>query len=271
VFTAARRYLVIIALLLIGVGLTWQQHWSSARNASIAVPTGQTASPLRGETEGETAGYGSAPGDPPLPQHVYFVDVEGWYRITPYERAVSSAYDLTGDTTEAIATALPTTIAEWHQVGPDRHVADDPSVVFYLKNPTVALERTYEDRTGLDVTLTLIGNKGEDSYLLFSHTPETCYPGRLWQVVEQRQESAVIDNQTMYAQYLLTQHAETGRKLMVLYWYLWDNSERDSREGVLSMRVNLFIPPDQTEEAALARAWDLIRGLFPTTVPWQRF
>jgi hypothetical protein len=67
-------------------------------------------------------------------------------------------------------------------VGEDRYVADDPAVVFYLKNPSVALERTYQDPSGQQLTLTLIGNRGEDSYLLFSHTPETCYPGRLWQV-----------------------------------------------------------------------------------------
>ena len=58
---------------------------------------------------------------------------------------------------------------------------------------------------------------------------------------------------------------------MVLYWYLWADPQRDSENGVLSVRVNLFIPPDQTEEEVLTRAWDFVRVLFPVTVPWERF
>jgi hypothetical protein len=205
------------------------------------------------------------------PVHIYFADVEGWYQITRYETVVRSPYDLTGETTEAMATALPTTLGDWQQVGQDRHVADDPAVVFYLKHPTVALERTFQEPSGQQVTLTLIGNKGEESFLLFSHTPETCYPGRLWQVVDRRQVSTQIDDQPFYAQYLLTEHQETGQKLMVLFWYLWNGPERDSQDGVLSMRVNLFVPPGQSEEAVLARAWSFVRLLFPSAMPWERF
>ena len=58
---------------------------------------------------------------------------------------------------------------------------------------------------------------------------------------------------------------------MVLYWYQWDSPQRDSEDGVLSVRVNLFIPPGQSEEAALARAWDFVSELFPVTIPWDRF
>jgi hypothetical protein len=206
-----------------------------------------------------------------VPDYVYFVDVEGWYRITPYETAVRSSIDLTGDTTDTIAEALPSTLGEWQQVGEDKYVGDDPAVVFYLKHPTVALQRTYRDASGQTATLVIIGNKGEDSFLLFSHTPETCYPGRLWNVVDSRQESALLDESPMHAQYLLTEHAPTGEKLLVLFWYLWDDPRRDSNEGVLSIRVNLFLPPDESEEVILERAWDFVRELFPGTVPWERF
>jgi hypothetical protein len=75
----------------------------------------------------------------------------------------------------------------------------------------------------------------------------------------------------MYAQYLLTRHVQTGEQLMVLFWYLWDDPQRDSRDGVLSMRVNVFLLPGQTEEAVLAKAWGFVRLLFPSTVPWERF
>ncbi len=254
---SAQRHLLVIVLLLVGVGLTWGQRWSLASKASAGVPTPATA------REENPAGSPA--------EHVYFLDVEGWYRITPYETVVRSPYDLTAETSEAMAQALPTSVGEWQQVGEDEYIADDPAVVYYLKHPTVALQRTYRDASGQDVTLAIIGNKGEDSFLLFSHTPETCYPGRLWQVTEKRRESALLGDEPMHAQYLLTEHAETGQKLMVLFWYLWDNPQRNSEEGVLSVRVNLFLPPDGNEAAALATTWDFVRALFPTTIPWERF
>lgn len=266
-FPSTRRYLLIITLLLLAVGLTWQQRWSSSANLASELPALSNSTVEVTDLEPAST-----------PEHLYFLDVEGWYRITPYETVVRSRYDLTADTTEAMAATIPPTLGEWQQIGPDEYIADDPSVVFYLKHPTVALQRTYQDPSGQNLTLTLIGNRGDDSFLLFSHTPETCYPGRLWQTVESRQESALLDDVVhereptpMYANYLLTQHAETGEKLMVLYWYLWADPQRDSENGVLSVRVNLFIPPDQTEEEVLTRAWDFVRVLFPVTVPWERF
>lgn len=259
-FPSTRRYLLVIVLLLVGVGLTWGQRWSAAAKLSNELPA-----QLGDSGERATAGADGAL------EHLYFLDIEGWYRITPYETVVRSQYDLTPDTTEALAAAIPPRLGGWQQTGSDEYIADDPTVVYYLKHPTVALQRTYEHPSGQKLTLTIIGNEGEDSFLLFSHTPETCYPGRLWQVVENRRESSLLDDQPMYAQYLLTQHAETGERLMVLFWYLWDNPQRDSRDGVLSVRVNLFIPPDQNEQEALAYAWEFVQVLFPSTVPWDRF
>ena len=258
--SSTRRFVLIIALLLIGVALTWGQRLSSAARLpdALPVPTAVSASD-------------AVPGTATPPDHIYFLDVEGWYRITPYETVVQSNYDLSGESTGAIAAAIPSEIGIWSQVGPDRDVGDDPAVVFYLNHPTVALERAYRDPSGQELTLTIIGNKGEDSYLLFSHTPETCYPGRLWQVVENRRESAMIGGQPMHAQYLLTEHSETGQRLMVLFWYLWDDPQRDSEDGVLSVRVNLFVAPGESEEIALNRAWEFVRLLFPSTVAWDRF
>jgi hypothetical protein len=238
------------------VAFTWGQRWVAAARLPDGLPW-----------------PGTIPRDPdaPTPGHIYFVDVEGWYRITPYETVVRSPVDLSAATTEEMASALPTTLGAWQQVGPDEYIGDDPAVVFYLKHPTVALQRTYRDPSGQEVTLAIIGNTGEDSFLLFSHTPETCYPGRLWEVVESRQASALIDDQPIHVQYLLTQHAPSGDKLMTLYFYLWDNPQRSSHDGVLSLRVNLFIPPHHDEGVTLDRAWDFVRALFPATVPWDRF
>lgn len=239
---------------MLAVSLAWGQRWSMAAKLETKAPA--TSAEQAAET---------------VLEFTYFVDTEGWYRITPYETAVRSEYDFTGSTTEKVAQALPASLGKWQQIGPDEYLGDDPAVVFYLKHPTVAFQRTFEDPSGQRLTLAVIGNKGEDSFLLFSHTPETCYPGRLWQVVENRRESAALDGQLMHAQYILTEHAETHQKLMVLFWYLWDNPQRDSKDGVLSIRVNLFIPPDGSEETILDQAWDFIRQLFPETVPWERF
>jgi Protein of unknown function (DUF3485) len=254
--SSARRYLLIVLLLSVVAGFTWAQRWSlAARLRTEAVIAADEGSKPAAQVQ----------------ESIYFLDIEGWYRITPYETVVRSPYDLTADTTEAMAATLPTTLGTWQQLGVDEYIGDDPAVVFYLKQPTVALQRTYQDPSGRQITLAIIGNKGEDSYLLFSHTPETCYPGRLWQVIENRRESALLDDQPMYAQYLLTQHAETGEQLLVLFWYLWDNPQRDAQDGVLSMRLNLFLGPGESKEIVLARAWDFIRQIFPSTVRWERF
>ena len=254
----APKYLLIIVLLLAGVGLAWGQRWSAAAKLSAGLPA-----PLEPSTQD--------PGAEPRPEHVYFLDIEGWYRIPPYETVVRSRYDLTGDTTAAIAEALPAALGSWQQVAEDQYIGDDPAVVEFLNHPTVALQRVYQDAAGHKVTLDIIGNKGEDSFLLFSHTPETCYPGQLWQVVEKRRESALLDDRPMYAQYLLTRHAKSGDKLMVLFWYLWDSPQRSSVDGVLSVRVNVYLPPDGDEGASLEQAWGFIREMFPETVPWDRF
>ena len=244
-----RRYFLVVLLLLAGIGLSrgWRQQ------PPPAVPPSPDAD--RDEE----------------PAFTYFVDVAGWYRVTPYETVVLSPYDLRAGSSQAMAEALPASLGDWRQVGPDRYIGDDPAVVYYLGQPTIALQRTYRHPDGQEVTLALIGNRGEESYLLFSHTPETCYPGRLWQVVEHRRESALLDERPMHAQYLLTEQAQSGQRLLTLYWYLWDNPQRDPQAGVLSMRVNLFLAPGQGEEEALARAWDFVRVLFPHTLPWERF
>lgn len=250
-----RRYLVIIALLVAGTAVSWGQRWAAGSGGPVPA--------------------GPAEGTPPpgtsAPWYTYFVDVEGWYRITPYEAAVSSRYDLTGGNTEAIAAALPATMGDWQQVGDDEYIGDDPAVVTYLNHPTVALQRTYQGPGGQRLVLAVVGNEGEDSFLLFSHTPETCYPGRLWRMLENRQESITIGEQPVHARYLRMEHQETGERLLVLFWYLWDNPQRDSRDGVLSMRLNLFVAPGESEETTLERGWAFFRQLFPDALPWERF
>jgi hypothetical protein len=251
----ARRYLVIIGLLCAGVAISWGQRWTAGS----------------GEVVPDTPAAGTSEAAEAEPWHTYFLDVEGWYRITPYETAVRSRYDLTGNSSGAIAAALPAALGAWQQVGADEYIGDDPAVVAYLNHPTMALQRTYRGPDGQRLVLAIVGNEGEDSFLLFSHTPETCYPGRLWQMLDNRQESALVGDQPVHARFLRMEHQETGERLLVLFWYLWDNAQRDARDGVLSMRLNLFVAPGESEEDVLARGWDFFRLLFPSALPWERF
>lgn len=255
--SGTRRYLVIIVLLGAGLVLVWAQGGMGTGGGPSGPSLTETGDPEAAEE--------------PALEYTYFFDVEGWYRITPYEAAVRSAYDLTGDTTEAMAAGIPATLGGWRRVGADEDISDDPGVVAYLKEPTVALQRTYQDAAGHRLVLAIVGNEGADSFLLFSHTPETCYPGRLWRELDREQQSTLISGLPVHVNYLFMEQMESGERLVVMYWYLWDNAQRDARQGVLSMRLNLFVAPGEGAEAALARGWDFLRLLFPTVVTWERF
>ena len=247
---ASRRALLIAVPLLIATALVWAPELGLGRTA---------------------AGPGSLPaGGPELP-FLYFLDVEGWYRITPYETVVRSPYDLGAGSSDEMARRLPDAVGDWRRVGRDRDESQDPAVVDLLKRPSLALSRVYRDSSGALLTLTLVGHSGDESFLLFVHTPDLCYPFSQWQVLDKRRDSAPLDDRPMWAQYLLVRHQQTGQRLAVLYFYLWTGPQRDPRDGVLSLRVNLTIPPGASESAARARAWDFVRALFPSTVPWDRF
>jgi hypothetical protein len=247
------------------VGAALAQRWLLAPKPPAVAPVTPTLPLSPGP------GGGASPEAEPALGFTYFVDVDGWYRITPYETVVRSPFDFTSLSGEELAGALPATVGRWQQAGPHADLRQDPGVLLSLGRPTVALSQSYQDAAGHFLSLSILGNLGDDSFLLFSHTPETCLPGQLWNVVEKRRESAVIDDRPIYAQYLLTRHAQTGEQQMALYWYLWDNPDRDSKKGVLSMRVYSYIGEGETPDDALARAWDFVRALFPATIPWSRF
>ncbi|MGD8518370.1 MAG: hypothetical protein PVG54_15500, partial [Anaerolineae bacterium] len=111
----SRRYLLIIGVLSAAIGLTWAQRWTAAANMpDEAVQAAGTPLGTADVTQAQT----------------YFVDVEGWYRITPYETVVRSPLDLTGGTSEEVARSLPATLGDWQQMGQDQYIADDPAVVY---------------------------------------------------------------------------------------------------------------------------------------------
>ena len=69
-----RRYLVVILLLAAGAGYSWGQRLVAAERFESAQAI---AAPVEGAAAGQLA-------------YTYFVDVEGWYSVTPYEAAVLS-------------------------------------------------------------------------------------------------------------------------------------------------------------------------------------
>ena len=174
-------------------------------------------------------------------------------------------------TVPPLAATLPARLGDWEQQGADQDLSQDPLVAQYLGGPRVALQRFYVNADGQTLALVCIGNRGEESFLLFSHTPEICYPSSRWHLLANRRDQALLDDHSIFARYLFAEHAETGQRLLTLYWYLWDNPERDSRQGVLSLRLNLHLLPGQSEAAARDRVWGFARLLFPATVAWQRY
>ena len=135
-------------------------------------------------------------------EHIYFVDVEGWYSITPFEVAVRNQCDLAARSNEEMTAALPTELGERRQATKDVDLTDDPAVAAFSSDPKVARRRSYQDRAGHTLTLVLIGNEGAESFALFSQTPEICQPGGLWELGENRRDSAPLGERPMYARYL---------------------------------------------------------------------
>src|SRR5207249_509557 len=81
--------------------------------------------------------------------------------------------------------------------------------------------------------LALFGSAGDKSFHLFEHTPQSCYPGTGWNILRQDVDAIPIGNGMIFAQRGLAE--KDGQRLLVLYWYMWDNLERNPSGGVLSL------------------------------------
>jgi len=195
--------------------------------------------------------------------HVFFADVEGWYRVTRSERAVASPFDLR---LTSLPAALPAQIGEWRATDLPMH----PQVMELYDNPEVAFQRAYQNPAGDVVWLTLIGHRGPPSFHLFEHTPTICYPLQGWTMLHEDVAAIPLDGGSLYAQRGLARNEADGAQIAVFYWYLWDTEARDPKDGILSIRVSA--PIITTEERAVALlTQDFIPTLFPTVVPWRRF
>lgn len=193
--------------------------------------------------------------------HLFFADTEGWYRITDRETAVLSPYDLRID---ALPDGLPMEIGPWR----GESLPLDPLVNVWFDNPEVALQRAYRNDRGDLVWLSVFGSRGPRSFRLFEHTPRTCYPLAGWPMRREDLDTIPVGTGHMYAQRGFAGNGD--QQLVVLYWYLWDNPQRDPADGVLSFRVST---PIRTTEAEALRVLkeEFLPHLFTDVVPWHRF
>ena len=195
--------------------------------------------------------------------HVFFADVEGWYRITRNERAVASPYDLR---LSSLPDALPTRIGDWTATD----LPMNPQVTTLYDNPEVAFQRAYQNPAGDVVWLTLIGHRGAASFHLFEHTPTICYPLQGWSMVRESVDAVPLEGGSLYAQRGVARNETDGSQIAVYYWYLWDTEARDPKDGILSIRISSPILDSEDRAAALLEK-NFIPQLFPTVVPWRRF
>jgi hypothetical protein len=230
--------LVILLLAVIGVGPVAYVNWREQQATTPAALAPSTSAP--------------AP-------YVYFIDVEGWYNRTQYERAVASPYDLSWDH----LADLPMTIGEW-QGNP---VDVGPEITEWFDTPDIALRRRYVNSRGQTVWLSFFGSRGRKSYSLFEHTPVTSYPAAGWTLLDSQVAGIGIRRGQMYVQKAVLE--KDGEQRTVLYWYLWNDPSRDPNRGLLTVRLHAVSQGNQAE--TLEGAAGFLRLLFPESVSWSRF
>jgi len=235
------RFGLVVSLLLIALGASF----TTRRLVPAATP--------------ERAGPGST--DAVAGGQVYFVDTEGWYRITDNERAVVSPYLLNLD---ALPDSLPMDLGPWH----GKPLPLEPEVAQWFDNPEVAVRREYRNADGDIVWLSVFGSRGPKSFRLFEHTPATCYPLSGWTMTQEDQDAIAIGNGTVLVQRGFA--ANGDYQLIVLYLYLWDNPDRNPADGVVSIRVAAPIRTDEAETLRLVKQ-DFLPRFFTDVVPWRRF
>jgi len=247
-FRGQTRYLTVILLLLLAGG------------ASLLLPRLSGTPPISvAESESEEVGA------TPLPEasHASFIDVSGWYQVTPYERAVAGPVDFSD--WEELAQKLPHKIGPWYAPGED--TPPDREMIKWFKNPDIAIMRLFTDGEGNWIYFSILGNRGSKSFSLFEHTPLTCYPANGWRIIDQGLEPIEIGDSEVHVQRFMGQKGE--RRRLILYWYLWTNPGRDPRDGVLSVRIHADVEGSVAE--TLEREKAFFRLLFPVVLPWHRF
>jgi hypothetical protein len=189
----------------------------------------------------------------------YLIDVAGWYEITPNERAVGSPFELTIDGLKQ----LPVNLGRWKS----EPIQLGGEVDQWFENPDLALSSIYRDDRNHLLWFSVFGSRSKKSYVLFEHTPITSYPAAGWTLVEHGVVPIAIGDKNINVQKATLE--KNGERRVALYWYLWNDFNRDPEQGVMTMR--LHIPVVSTDEDAFQAGVDFLRALFPQVISWRRF
>lgn len=240
------RYLIVVVLLVVALGA-----WFLINHGLASSPAPTGAQPLTATVE---VGSGAT--------EVVIVDVEGWYRRTPHERALATAIDFT--LRDDLFDGIPRELGRWRSGDADS--AMGAAVDEWYDNPEVAVTREYRDELGNSLFFSIIGSRGGKSFHLFEHTALTCYPGSGWRIVDVGLESIDIGDSSVNVQRVITEKNQLRR--VVLYWYLWTDPERVPDSGILS--VTLHANVSESDEKTLESMKEFYRLLFPSVMPWRR-
>lgn len=177
------------------------------------------------------------------------------------ETSLSRIYKFTSDTSHYFSTShegkfvsntnylykpnlehLPWHLGDWE--GWDLE-SDDPNILYH---------RFYQDiNSGASAYLMAVHGTNESQF----HTPEVCYIGDGWKVIERRFKSITLRNEVFQVRYAVVTKGDMSQ--LVLYWYLWPDSRRNITDGLVMFRVSIII--DETLEGAEKDALDFIEQL----------
>jgi len=137
---------------------------------------------------------------------------------------------------------LPWHLGDWEGLDLE---SDDPNILYH---------RFYQDiNSGASAYLMAVHGTNESQF----HTPEVCYIGDGWKVIERRFKSITLRGEVFQVRYAVVKKGDMSQ--LVLYWYLWPDSRRNISDGLVMFRVSIII--DETLEGAEKDALDFIEQL----------
>lgn len=205
------------------------------------------------------------PPETPPGGFVVFADTAGWYQQTPAEVALRTPIDFS---LRSLPRSFPLALGPW--LGADRPA--DPAVETWFRSPEVAIERTYRRPDGELVWVAAFGSRGDKSFHLFEHTPDTCYPLGGWAIDTFGTTRVDLRGgpRPLTVNQGVATHQGDGTRMVFLFLYLWDQPGRDSEDGVLSLRIAAPVTDDPDATLTML-ADDFLPRLFDTTLAWRRF
>jgi hypothetical protein len=178
----------------------------------------------------------------------FVTDIDNW-RQTDQQRLVESHYDFALGPNLA---EFPLQVGQWDGVD----IPQTNLEVFILLEPEEYVYRRYQNPEGQILWLSMIGSRKSKSF----HPPQICYSTDGWRT--QVSSAAIgLDDGEVYA--LQVDADKEGQRHLVLYFYLWPDSIRDTANGLVLFKMTLPIVGETTTvEDAFDLAQDFAREVF---------